>query len=495
MAMATLEGQITYINPTLSHIFGEKNPDNAIGQSLLPYYDEIIRTRLVNEIIPTVILEGQWTGELEILTRTGNKTSTIENFFLIRDTNGKPLYLADVVTDITDRKKAREALEYSEAKNTALFNAIPDMMFQLAKDGTFLDFKSGKDIHLLMPHNDFLGKNVAEVLPPKEAQLILHNMDKAFQTREIQRFEYQISLEDNIYNYEARIVVLGDLEALAIVRDITERKLAEDQLKERQQEIESLNSQLEQRVQEELAKSRQKDHILIQQSRMASLGEMIGHIAHQWRQPLNALNILLANIQQAWLFNELNDQFLDDTMDKGKQYIKNMSTTIDDFRNFFRPDKGKEEFSLSHVINDTLSLVESTLNYYNINVKLKKDKNIKITGFPNEYSQVIINLLSNSKDAIVENNIKNGEIRIEILNDEDQVIVRFLDNGGGIPESMIGKVFDPYFSTKDEGKGTGIGLYMSKMIIEDHMEGRIDARNVNGGVEFSIMTPRIQGIH
>ncbi len=301
--------------------------------------------------------------------------------------------------------------------------------------------------------------------------------------------------QQNLYLYTFLLLVFGSFIVhkilLSINKIITLREQEQRNLKEKQQEIILLNSQLEQRVQEELMKSRQKDHILIRQSRMAALGEMIGHIAHQWRQPLNALNLLLANIQQAYLFKELNDEYLDETMIKGKQYIKKMTTTIDDFRNFFRPDKEKEKFSLSHIVDNTLSLVESTLDYYNIHVKLQKDENIKITGFPNEYSQVIINLLSNSKDAIVENNIENGEIKIEISNDEDQAIVKLLDNGGGIPENVIEKVFDPYFSTKDDGKGSGIGLYMSKMIIEDHMKGRINARNVNGGVEFSIIIPKI----
>ena len=199
--------------------------------------------------------------------------------------------------------------------------------------------------------------------------------------------------------------------------DITERKRIEEILKKRQSEIEELNVHLEHRVQDELAASRHKDHILIQQSRLAALGEMIGHIAHQWRQPLNILNLILINIKDAYDYQELDESYLDKSVTKGKQLITKMSTTIDDFRNFFLPNKEKEEFSLTEIVENTLSLVEGSIKYHHILVKTEINDDMYILGFASEFSQVILNLLNNAKDAVIGNNVEKRKISIKRYRD------------------------------------------------------------------------------
>jgi C4-dicarboxylate-specific signal transduction histidine kinase len=261
-----------------------------------------------------------------------------------------------------------------------------------------------------------------------------------------------------------------------------------DKLEQRNTEIQLLNQNLERRVQEELKKSRQKDHILIQQSRLAAMGQMVGNIAHQWRQPLCALNILLYNIQDLFLDNELDEKTFKYFIQKGNELTNKMSTTIDDFRNFFKPNKKKDKFSINKVVKDTLSLIDASLKHYNISVVLNEEKEITTVGFPNEYSQVILNILNNARDEIVINGLK-GEIIIDVYNDSEFATVKIKDNGQGIPGDIIDNIFDPYFSTKEKHKGSGIGLYMSKMIIEEHMCGLIEAQNNNGGAEFTIKTP------
>ncbi len=266
-----------------------------------------------------------------------------------------------------------------------------------------------------------------------------------------------------------------------LASEVVEREQAED-------EIRLLNETLEQRVQEEVAINREKDHMLIRQSRLAAIGEMIGNIAHQWRQPLNALGLLLDNIQDAHVHDELDSVCLGESVAKGQRLIDKMSSTIDDFRNFFKPDREKTQFSLEKAVRDALSVVEASLKSGHIAVDLKIERDdVTVSGFPNEYAQVVANILGNAKDAIQQRQVRDGKVEITIGADDVYAYVAIRDNGGGIPEDVLEKIFDPYFTTRE--KGTGIGLYMSKMIIETNMNGRIDARNTGEGAEFRIVVP------
>ncbi len=270
--------------------------------------------------------------------------------------------------------------------------------------------------------------------------------------------------------------------------EVLERKRADEALKARQAEIEELNASLEKRVREELKKSRQKDIIMMDQSRLAAMGEMIGLIAHQWRQPLNALNILLYNIKDLYDYNELEAEVLEDLTRKGTGLVEKMSATIDDFRDFFRPGKTSGEFKVNKIIADTISLLDPSLRYNNISVVVNQGDGAAIQGVSNKYSQVMLNILNNAKDAIVANGI-DGKVTIDISSDNENVTVKIRDNGGGIPENMLDDLFTPYVTSKGE-KGTGLGLYLSKVIIEEHMKGHISARNINGGAEFTVVTPK-----
>ncbi|MFA7242334.1 MAG: response regulator [Sulfuricellaceae bacterium] len=256
------------------------------------------------------------------------------------------------------------------------------------------------------------------------------------------------------------------------------------------EQLRTLNETLEQRVQEEVKKNLEQEHLMIQQSRLAAMGEMIGNIAHQWRQPLNALGLLLANIKDAHDFNELDAQQIEDTTKKGRQLIEKMSTTIDDFRNFFKPNKEKLVFGLSAVLADTLSILAHSFKNNDIAVVIAtpdSEGEVTLLGYPNEYGQVLLNLLGNAKDALTGKDMPERNIRIRIAREGENACLYVADNAGGIPADILPKVFDPYFTTKE--KGTGIGLYMSKMIIENHMNGRIEVRNTADGAEFVVSCP------
>jgi signal transduction histidine kinase len=258
------------------------------------------------------------------------------------------------------------------------------------------------------------------------------------------------------------------------------------ELAQKTQQLEILNRSLDQRVKEESEKSRKNERLLIQQSRQAAMGEMIGNIAHQWRQPLNALGLILQNIYFTYQMDELNDEFMEKSIDKGKKLTTSMSKTIDDFRDFFKPNKLKEDFNISQTIKNTIELIEAS--YHNNNIILQTHLNEKIIteGYPNEFSQVILNILSNAKDALLEKKKEHKVVTISTFATENHAIITIEDNAGGIPEHIINRIFDPYFTTKEEGQGTGIGLYMSKTIIENNMRGKISVQNHKEGACFTI---------
>ena len=335
-------------------------------------------------------------------------------------------------------------------------------------------------------------------LPVAEfAQRFVHPED-AHLVGELVRQGLNAAAADNFLQTEARILCADGEIRWVLVRfktekdpqgrtiklvgtnqDITERKQAEEI-------IHQLNLTLEQRVREEVAKNREKDLLLIQQSRLATMGEMMHNVAHQWRQPLNALNLILYNIRDAYEYGDLNKEFLDEMVDDGSHIAQKMSSTIDDFRNFFRPDKQKIRFNIKNTLREALSLVEASFHNNQVEIEMTETPDIFVEGFHGEFSQVLLNVLVNAKDAIRAHR-DSGKVTIQAeCRDDGYGVVRILDNGGGIPEAILPKIFDPYFTTKDSG--SGIGLYMSRMILE-HMDGSIEARNASNGAEITITVP------
>ncbi|MDO8927030.1 MAG: HAMP domain-containing sensor histidine kinase [Sideroxyarcus sp.] len=266
----------------------------------------------------------------------------------------------------------------------------------------------------------------------------------------------------------------------SLLREIAERREAEEALRQ-------LNETLAQRVKNEVAANRDKDHLLIQQSRLAAMGEMVHNIAHQWRQPLNSLSLIISNILDDFRFKTLTEETLERDSANARRLIERMSTTIDDFRDFFRPDREKSSFDVATSIRDAVFIIEASLKSNHIELTLDAPPGLTASGFPGQYGQAVLNLLVNAKEAILEHRQSGGRIRVVLEQKDGFAVLGVEDNGGGIPANILQQLFDPYFTTKDQG--TGIGLYMAKMIIERNMEGTISATNIEDGARFILSIP------
>ncbi len=264
-----------------------------------------------------------------------------------------------------------------------------------------------------------------------------------------------------------------------VLSDISDRKQAEKSLNE-------LNEELGKRVAERTEEIREKDQILILQSRQAAMGEMISNIAHQWRQPLNALGLI---IQQLFLFYDMGEfdrAYLENRVSQAMDLILHMSRTIDDFKGYLRPDKEKADFKLQTVLAGTLSLMEDSFRNQDIAIEVSTKSDPVIFGYRNEYAQVLLNVLNNARDVLLERKIVGAKVTINIFTEGGRAVVTISDNAGGVPGEIMGKIFDPYFTTKGPQAGTGVGLFMSKTIIEKNMGGRLSVRNIGEGAEFRI---------
>jgi signal transduction histidine kinase/ABC-type nitrate/sulfonate/bicarbonate transport system substrate-binding protein len=260
--------------------------------------------------------------------------------------------------------------------------------------------------------------------------------------------------------------------------------------------LELSKEKLEQIVVKEVENSRQKDRQILEQSRLAQMGEMISMIAHQWRQPLAAIastgaDIKLSMMLQKYDLEDKNQRdefqvYMYSQIDKVEKYVKSLTETIDDFRNFYKPNKESTMISINSPLEKSLDILNSVLIENNIKVQVKLKSKKKLRLFQNELMQVFINIIKNSIDNFIEKEIKSGEIVIKSKDTKRGVEVTIYDNGGGISESIIGNVFDPYFSTKDEKNGTGLGLYMSKIIVQEHHRGVLSVKNKNSGACFKI---------
>ena len=249
---------------------------------------------------------------------------------------------------------------------------------------------------------------------------------------------------------------------------------------------------LQTRVDEELTKNRKHQMLMFQQSRLAQMGELMAMIAHQWGQPLNNLSLNNQLLISRYKKGNLDNAALEEFRYKSQKIIENMSETIEDFRKFYKTDREKYRFSINGAVGQALEILKNTVIQDNIDVSVNVKEEYFGYGYPNEFSQSVLNILNNAKDAMRENNIDNKQIIVNYKKIDSLIEVSIEDNAGGVPDKIIDEIFEPYFSTKKSTNGTGLGLYMAKLIISEHFGGDISVSNTVKGAKFIITLPEDQ---
>ncbi|MEG3640831.1 ABC transporter substrate-binding protein [Magnetococcus sp. PR-3] len=404
-----------------------------------------------------------------------------------------------------------EQLSSSEARYRTLFETIEVgvAVYKPIQDGAdfiFHDLNRHGEQVCQTSREALMGQRVTQVFPSIKEMGLFELFQQVHQDGKSRVLPTTLYDDKKITLWvENRVFALPNGEIIAVYADQTERRNQEQQLKltleelqqandklrAHQREVERLNTELENRINDEVEKNRQKDVLMMHQARLAAMGEMMGNIAHQWRQPISALGLMIHNLRDQHADNELTEEIMNDKCNQVMGLVKNMSRTIDDFRNFFKPDRVMEPFDLPDATAQAIELVRSAMNHHEICVELTDSEPLQVMGYTREFCQVVLVVLSNAKDAILDHaqRQEKGWIGLSIHTQDAWAELRIKDNGGGIEAAILEKIFDPYFTTKDDNRGTGIGLYMGRMIITEHMNGQIEARNGPQGAEFILRLP------
>src|ERR1039457_3486072 len=442
--------------------------------------------------IVTTFLDAVFTGQVketcEVTLLSDIKLPLVVQVEAVTTASGQDCNFS--LTDITKRKLTENELRKSEQQ---LVDAQRLVHLGSWQWDSITDTVTGSDEFYRIfgynfdSYNDFL-----ERVHPDDRDLVNKAVQVTLTQQQPYNVYYRIVKPDGtIRHIHARGLAITD-ESQKVVRmigtahDVTERKALEDELSVYRHKLEELNSTLESQIEHALVELRQKDQMLILQDRFVVMGEMINNIAHQWRQPLNILGLTIQQLPYIYDTAEFGKEFLEKKSAFAMEQICHMSDTIEVFRNFFKPDKAKVTFGVIQQIRRTLSLIEA--NFYDLRIKttLHSEGDPQVNGYPNEFAQVLLNILTNARDALHENAIDNALISITVISEENTSVVTITDNAGGINDEILGRIFDPFFTTKKPDKGTGIGLFMSKTIIEKHMGGRLTVRNSTDGAEFRI---------
>ena len=381
----------------------------------------------------------------------------------IFDKEKKPVRMVGFHTDITKEKELEAALVESNETFELFMENTPAKVFIAEDEVTVYVNKNAKEF---FRDKELIGKKISETVPPDIYAQTQNNIAKVFELgvydtiSEIRNLNGELRINHQYFFLMDRKKKKIGLISMDITKEV-----------DQEQELHT------------------KEEIMIAQSRHAAMGEMISMIAHQWRQPISVIamdaNNILADIELDMLDKE---ELLETSQDIIHQ-TQELSKTIDDFREFFKPDKNTQELRVQSVVDDALAIVGKSLENNDVHLRLDLDASLKITTYSRELMQVLINIIKNAKEALVEHNTPLKEISISAHTNEEELSLSICDNAGGIESTIMPKIFQPYFTTKDEKNGTGLGLYMSKTIIEKHLGGTITAFNKEDGVCFEIKLP------
>ena len=256
----------------------------------------------------------------------------------------------------------------------------------------------------------------------------------------------------------------------------------------RQKELDTLNKELENRIQEEVRLAKANHKRYEQQAKMAAMGEMMDAVAHQWKQPLNAISMMSDMLVDDFKNSLVDEAYIEELSNDTQAQIEHLVTTLNEFRNFFRPKETYESFGIKRSLTSVLLLVNDEFMKHAINIHVQNHKEILLYGIENEFKHLVLNIINNAKDEFNERAIKDRHIHINFFKDAKNIYLEIRDNAGGIPLHVVDKIFQPEVTTKSDGKGTGIGLYMS-MQIANKLGGILSAQNVENGAMFTLKIP------
>jgi signal transduction histidine kinase len=325
-----------------------------------------------------------------------------------------------------------------------------------------------------------LSKEIGDILSEVSKKALFEKMF-LLENYLIREFNKKESRREVTFNILATVSTLFFL--ILIILLIREKRL--------QEKLNTINRSLEDRIRDEVEKSREKDRVVFQQLKVASMSEMIGNIAHQWRQPINTLGIVIQDYENAYEFDELDGDYLQHNRQEAMKQIDYMSNMIDNFSNFFQQNEEQKQFSVNMVVEKVIAIIGASIaDEQQIEIKTDFSGEIELFGIEEQYMQVLTNLINNSIDAIHHQAVNKPLISIRLYENKRSILLSVFDNGGGIPEEIAEKVFEPYFTTKHQSLGTGIGLYMSKLIIEDSFNGTLTFKSNEDSVMFTIAVPK-----
>ena len=352
--------------------------------------------------------------------------------------------------------------------------------------------------------DELIGRNHNILKYPNMPKSIYEDMWKTIKSGKSWIGKLKNIKKDGDYYWTVQVITpefdeKGDIVGYMSIRDDVTSKLAlrdlndtlEEKIKIKTQDLKRLNENLEKRVKEAVEETKEKESQLYEMSRMAQMGEMIENIAHQWRQPLGAISAVANSVSIKQTLDNLNTDDIPKYMQEIEDYTQYLSQTIDTFRNFIKDSKELQEVVLQEYIDNTLYIIDSTIKANNIELIKEIDylKSININMILGELSQVIINIINNAKDILFERDIEHPWIKLELKKQGNKAIITIEDNAGGIPEDVLPKIFEPYFTTKHKSHGTGLGLHMSYKIISQSLNGKLYAKNTDNGAKFFIELP------
>lgn len=466
---------LIYDYTDLTHLQEYYNTQIAHGQKVIMqvHTDE---EAIVNEIYSLLMQEGR---ELQIIPVIEADVET-------------RLYIS-VYPESASTNRQENFLEHGLYK--AIIASTKEGFWLLDEELNIISINHSFASMLGYEESELLGKKPFELLAlVEEQQLLCEAQAEAVNTNIQRTYELTFVTKDKkkfhtIVNATTINLPEHRVRTFAFITDISKQKELEQTLIEQQQHISELNTDLTQRVEVELQANRKKDRIMYQQARLATMGEMIGNIAHQWRQPLNILALIMQEFYISSQLGTLSQEKLEKEYARANSVLQYMSDTIDDFRTFFQHNSEKEHFSVYESINSVMTLLAKGLEHNNIAIDLIIEDDITVYGHSNEFVQVLINIINNAREAIITQH-KRGMIRIDAYTDRSNVHINIQDNGGGIDKKDIEQIFEPYFTTKHQAQGTGLGLYMSYQIIVNNMGGSIYAKNREEGTCFYISLPK-----